>query len=144
MDSAGYHDPGLFARLMETPFDKLRLRLVDLMHKRSIGAAETPGLRASGLEALAPVWCSVLLAVHRGGRQKSKAVRQIGEAIREKPESAELLLPILAVAIRSVRPSEARAGLSAVVGAVESHPKLAPAVARHLPELKLLPAEVAR
>ena len=143
-DSAGYQDPGLFARLIETPFDRLRLSLVDLMHKRSIGALETPGLRATGLEALAPVWCSVLLSVHRGGRQKGKAVRQIGEAIREKPQAAELLLPILAVAIRSVRPSEARAGLSAVMGAVEAHPELVAAVEKHLPELKLSVAEVAR
>jgi len=143
-DSAGYHDPGLFARLIETPFDRLRLSLIDLMHKRSIGALETPGLRATGLEALAPVWCSVLLSVHRGGRQKGKAVRQIGEAIREKPQAAELLLPILAVAIRSVRPSEARAGLSAVVGAVECHPELAAAVEKHLPELKLSVAEAAQ
>lgn len=143
-DSAGYHDPGLFARLIETPFDRLRLNLVDLLHKRSIGVAEAPGLRAAGLEALAPVWCSVLLSVHRGGRQKSKAVRQIGEAIREKPHSAELLLPILAVAVRSVRPSEARSGLSALVGAVESHPELGPLVEKHLPELKLNLAEVAR
>jgi hypothetical protein len=130
-DSPAYHDPFLWSRLVETPFDDLRLRLVDHLEKR---------LKVTDPNQLAWLWCSVLLGVHRGGRQKTKAVRQIGEAIQKDPARAEKLLPVLAVAIRSVRAPEARAGLAAVVGAVEARPELAEAVKRHLPELKLAAA----
>jgi hypothetical protein len=47
------------------------------------------------------------------------------------------LLPVLAVAIRSVRMPEVRTGLSAVVTAVEIHPPLASAVTKYLPEMQL-------
>ena len=40
-------------------------------------------LRSVSVEGLAPVWCSVLLSIHRGGRQNSKAVQQIGVRARE-------------------------------------------------------------
>jgi AmiR/NasT family two-component response regulator len=83
----------------------------------------------------------VLLGVHRGGRQKAKAVQQIAHAIVENPARSETLLPVLAVAVRSVRGPEARAGLAAVVSVVEALPQLADAVRRLLPEMKL--AEVA-
>ena len=46
-------------------------------------------------------------------------------------------MPVVAVAIRSVRPPEARHGLAAVVGAVERVPTLASEVSRFLPELQL-------
>jgi hypothetical protein len=75
--------------------------------------------------------------VHRGGRQKPKAVAQLADAIIARPERADELLPVLAAAVRSVRSTELRAGLSAVVRIVEQRPMLADAVARHLPELSL-------
>jgi AmiR/NasT family two-component response regulator len=77
-----------------------------------------------------------LLGVHRGGRQKAKAVQQIAQAIVADPARVESLLPVLAVAVRSVRGPETRAGLAAVVSLVEAQPQLTDAVRRHLPELK--------
>jgi hypothetical protein len=128
--SPGYNDPVLWSRLTETPYDDVRLRLVDQLEKRE----QIAGVNAAGL---APLWCSVLLGVHRGGRQKARAVRQIGTAIISQPADVEKLLPVLAVAVRSVRKPEARAGLAAVVSAVEARPELAEVVKRHLPELSL-------
>ncbi len=84
-----------------------------------------------------PVWSSVLLGVHRGGRQKAKAAVQVAQAIARTPQQAEQLMPVLAVAVRSVRGPEMRAGLSAVVALVEARPELAPLVRQHLPELEL-------
>ncbi len=46
-------------------------------------------------------------------------------------------MPVLGVAIRSVRPPEARHGLAAVVTAVERIPELARDVGQYLPELQL-------
>jgi hypothetical protein len=127
-------DPTLWSRLAETPHDDLRLRVVDYLQRQT----KLPGADGYQLEN---VWRSVLLGVHRGGRQKAKAVRQISQAIVENPERVEALLPVLAVAVRSVRGPESRAGLAAVVSLAEERPQLAEAVRRHLPEMKF--AEVA-
>jgi hypothetical protein len=126
---AAYADAELWARLVESPHDDLRLALIDLLAAR----AELP----AGTGDLAPVWTSALLAVHRGGRQKGKAIRQLRAALEAHPERAETLVPVLAVAIRSVRGSESRAGLCAVVWLVEARPELAPLVKRVLPELDM-------
>ena len=128
--SPGYADPGLWSRLLETPYDELRLRLIDELARK----ASLPG---AGAEDLTPVWCSVLLGVHRGGRQKQKAVRQVAAAIAKDPTRAADLLPVLVVAVRSVRPAEARAGLAAVVATLTARPELTAVVTGHLPELKL-------
>lgn len=130
-DSPGLRDPVLWSRLIETPFDDLRLRLIDhLQRQEKLPTAEA--------DSLTPVWRSVLLGVHRGGRQKSKAVKQIAQAIQAEPVRAETLLPVLAVAVRSVRGPEARAGLAAIASVMATRPELTGMVQQHLPELKLL------
>jgi len=130
-DSAGLNDATLWSRLAETPYDDVRLRVVDFLKEKTA----VPGAEADKLDY---IWRSVLLGVHRGGRQKAKAVQQIAQAIVENPTRGETLLPVLAVAVRSVRGPETRAGLAAVVSVVEAHPQLAEAVRRVLPEMKLL------
>ncbi|HEY5913624.1 MAG TPA: hypothetical protein VJA21_23805 [Verrucomicrobiae bacterium] len=129
-DSPGRPDATLWSRLAETPHDDLRLRLVDYLQRQ----VKVPGADPNQLEN---VWRSVLLGVHRGGRQKAKAVQQVARAIIDDPSRSESLLPVLAVAVRSVRGPEARAGLAAVVSVIEAQPQLAEAVGRCLPELKL-------
>jgi hypothetical protein len=128
--SAGYHDPALWSRLIETPYDDLRFNVVKELQRR----ATLPG---TSIQQITLVWTTVLLNIHRGGRFKLAALRQISRAIVDDPAHAEPLLPVLAVAIRSVRMPEVRTGLSAIVTAVEIHPPLADAVARHLPEMQL-------
>jgi hypothetical protein len=129
-DSPGLADAALWSRLAETPHDDLRLCVIDYLQEQTA----LPGADAGKLEN---IWRSVLLGVHRGGRQKAKAVQQIARAIVENPARGETLLPVLVVAVRSVRGPEARAGLAAVVGVVEALPQLAEAVRRVLPEMKL-------
>ncbi len=133
-DSPGLADATLWSRLAETPHDDLRLRVVDHLQFQT----KLPGAEANQLEN---IWRSVLLGVHRGGRQKAKAVQQIAKAIIENPASAHSLLPVLAVAARSVRGPESRAGLAAIVGVVAAQPQLAETVRHLMPELKF--AEVA-
>jgi hypothetical protein len=131
--SPALSNPGLWSRLAETPHDDLRLRVIDYLQRQT----KLPGVDGN----LENIWRSVLLGVHRGGRQKAKAVSQISQAIVEHPERVDTLLPVLAVAVRSVRGPESRAGLAAVVSLTEGRPELAEAVRRHLPEMKF--AEVA-
>ncbi len=130
----GHADAALWARLLETPFDDLRLHLIDALEAR----AKLPGV---GPNDMAPLWTTVLLAVHRGGRRKLKALRQISAMLIEKPEQAGALLPALAVALRSVRPTERRAALAALVRVVERQPELAALVQERIPEWALSPVE---
>jgi hypothetical protein len=128
-------DPVLWSRLVETPFDDLRLGIIDHLARKAALPGTSP-------RDLAPIWAAVLVGVHRGGRQKPKAIAQIVQAILKQPEQADALLPVLAVAIRSVRRPESRAGLAAVASLAEKQPDLAPQIERHIPELSL--AAVAR
>jgi hypothetical protein len=134
--SAGYGDAELWARLTETPFDDVRIRMVDELNKR---VQEKSFEGALLRQDLTHVWTTVLLGVHRGGRAKLKALRQISQRIGQHPDEAERLFPVLAVAIRSVRLPEARAGLSGILSAVTARPELEPALIRWLPELRLSP-----
>ena len=72
--SPGYDDAALWSRLLETPYDDVRLRLVEELNKRT---RETDGPTALKRQDLSMVWMTVLLGVHRGGRAKLKALRQI-------------------------------------------------------------------
>ena len=55
-------------------------------------------------------------------------MRQIAEAIAAEPTRAPALLPVLAVAIRSVRGPEMRAGLASVMTLLAQRPELTEAV----------------
>lgn len=130
--NAARRDPILWQRLLETPFPELRQRV--------IAAVETlRGGAPAALEDLVPVWIASLLDVHRGGRQKLSAIRQITKAIAKKPERADALLPLIRVAVRSIRGPEQRAGLAAVVTLVEKNPDLIGKVKAILPELVVDP-----
>lgn len=130
-------DPAFWARLFESPYDDVRAALVSQLSTRG----PLPGVTGDALDLL---WRSVLLNVHRGGRAKLTALRLMSEQIEREPSSAGRLLPVFAIAIRSVRAPEARHGLAAIVRAVERVPALAEAVAAHLPELQLDGAGAAR
>ncbi|HVW38285.1 MAG TPA: hypothetical protein VHB99_13310, partial [Pirellulales bacterium] len=123
-------DPVLWSRLMETPFEDLRLRIVEQLERRAVQPRIGP-------HDLAPLWTSVLLGIERGGRQKLAAVRQLASAIVERPDEAPRLVPVLAVAVRSIRRPEQRAGLAAVAYLLERQPALAETISRQLPELQL-------
>jgi hypothetical protein len=123
-------DPAFWARLFESPYDDVRIELVNRLKKRT----DLPGASA---ESTAYLWQCVLLNIHRGGRAKLSALRQISDRIIREPQHAKVLLPVLAIAIRSVRPPEARHGLAAIVTAVERIPTLTDDVRRDLPELQL-------
>lgn len=127
----GYDDPELWTRLLETPFESERLRLVRALTERQ----QLPGIASANL---VPLWAAVLLGIHRGGRHKIQALHQLSRAAVADPDLVAPLLPVFAVAVRSVRPAEARVGLAALVAAVEHRPELRDAVQQTFPELRFV------
>lgn len=132
-NTAARADAGLWSRLLESPFDDVRIRLVHELD----GRAGAPPLHGRDLQ---PLWTSVLLNVHRGGRAKVQALHQLARAVAAEPADAAALLPVFAVAVRSVRAAEARIGLAALVQAVDRVPALQPAVQAAFPELRFVSA----
>lgn len=124
----------LWAALSESPYDDARAVLVSHLKERE---------KALSPEALRGVWITVLLNVHRGGKAKRAALSRIAERVTKNPSEASALLPLLGVALRSVRPAERRAALGALAQAAYREPSLRAAVARELPELRFEREEVA-
>jgi hypothetical protein len=130
--SPGYNDPALWARLVETPFDDVKIHLIESLQRRLSGGGSIPG---QSTNEISQIWAAVILGVHRGGRTKLKAVHQVADAIAKETEQAEKLLPVLAVAVRSVRAPERRNALSAVATLAARHTDLEQQIQSHLPEL---------
>lgn len=112
----------VWRKLLESPYDDVRLKLIDSLEKRT--SRDTPGpLESAGLddELLRFVWASVLLNVQRGGRTKPVVVGQLIRRLERRPEEARALLPILAVALRGARPRMAdRVGWCGSAGGAEA------------------------
>jgi hypothetical protein len=121
-------DVSLAAALAESPYDDARAHLV----RRLDEWREAPDS-----DAVRRVWAAALFAVHRGGSVKREVLEQISARLASHPDEARDLLPILAVALRSVRPAERRAALAAVTKAAVRTPGLVPEIARAIPELGL-------
>ncbi len=127
--SRGHEDAVLWSRLIETPFDDVRLRLVHCLQRRTT----VPDADANSLNHL---WCSVLLGVHRGGRTKLAAMRQIQAAIQRDSRHVTKLLPVLSVAARSLRAPERRGAIAVLASLKNGNPELEAAIRSHLPELQ--------
>ncbi len=126
----------LWQRLLESPYDDVRLRLASSLEERVRGRKPAVDRDKMDAELLRFLWASVLLNIHRGGRTKPLVVSQMVRRLERKPDEAKMLLPILAAALRSVRGPEWRAGLSGVVTLVQRRPDLAATVNQAFPELK--------
>jgi hypothetical protein len=134
-----HDDVMLWQRLLESPYDDVRLALAAdldgrLKQAKADGAIELA--RSLDPDRLRLLWASVLLNVRRGGRVKPRVVEQVARRLAQRPDEAELLLPLLGVALRSLRLPERRAALAAVVRLVEDRPDAAPLVRKSLPELQ--------
>jgi hypothetical protein len=120
-------DPAVWHRLVESPYDDVRGPLVAELARRA-GGADPDTVRL--------LWATVLLNVTRGGRHKPGVVAQVLARLVEHPADADRLLPLLAVAVRSLRGPEFRAGLTALVALSETRAELVPAIRQKFPELQ--------
>ncbi len=119
-------EPTLWQKVMESPYEDVRRLLAAELAARVAGADQ---------DVVRLLWATLLLNLHGGGRNKPGVVRQITARLRAEPTESERLLPLLAVAVRSLRGPEFRAGLSGVVTLFETQEALRPALARQFPEL---------
>jgi hypothetical protein len=131
-------DVELWKRLLESPYDDVRMKLLSILEQLVTGGRES-WLEAGRLDAelIRLLWATVLLNVHRGNRAKPMVVRQIVGRMAKRADEALALLPILRVALRSVRGPEWRAGLAGVVQLVERRPDLEKQVRAVFPELQI-------
>lgn len=119
-------DPAVWHRLIESPYDDIRGPLIEALAQRADGAtADTVRL----------LWATVLLNVARGGRHKPGVVARVIARMLTHADEVESLMPLLAVAVRSLRGPEFRTGLAGVVALVEHKPDLLPVVRQRFPEL---------
>ncbi len=123
----------VWQRLLESPYDNIRLRLVGMLEER---AKETEMLAKFTPERVRFLWATVLLNIQRGSRAKPFVVRQIIDRLSANPDEASELLPIVAVALRSVRGPEFRAELAGVPCFVARNPTRKPLVEAVFPELR--------
>jgi len=119
-------EPAIWHKLLESPYDDIKGTLIAELTKRSAGA---------DFDTVRLLWASVLLNIHRGGRHKPGVVKQVVARLTEHPDESERLLPLLAIAVRSLRGPEFRAGLTGVVTLLERNADLRPAIAKQFPEL---------
>jgi hypothetical protein len=132
-------DVALWRRLMESPYDDIRFALaadLDARLKRAEGDGVVDLSLALDPDRLKLLWASVLFNVNRGNRAKPRVVEQVAHRLRRHPNEAEMLLPLLAVSLRSIRDPERRAALAAVVRLIEERPESAPIFRKSLPELQ--------
>jgi hypothetical protein len=121
-------DPAVWHRLVESPYDDVRGPLVVELTRRAAGADP---------DTVRMLWATVLLNIARGGRHKPGVVAQVVVRLAEHPGEADRLLPLLAVAVRSVRGPEFRAGLAGVIRLAEMNTELLPAIRQRFAELQL-------
>lgn len=131
-------DVEIWQRLLESPYDDVRLSLIrDLEHRMSQPRDNWIDAARLDPELLRMLWATVLLNVQRGNRAKSTVVRQLVGRMARRGEEAVHLLPILRMALRSVRGPEWRAGLAGVVQLIERRPELEKQVRDVFPELQI-------
>jgi len=132
----GAHDVSLWQRLLESPYDDIRLQLVGHLEHgtKNVIAVDRSQFNP---ELIRFLWASVLLNIHRGNRHKPVVVSQIVNRLAQRPQEAGELLPIISVALRSIRGPEFRSGLAGVVRLLEASPELSGVVKSSFPELQV-------
>lgn len=121
----------LWAALSESPHADARAFLLKHLDKRR------SSLEASHLSdrCLTHLWATTLLDIHRGSRAKRRAVTQLGDRIAAHPQESKVLMPLMGVALRSVRDAERRSAIASLVRAATLSPEVLEAAETHAHEL---------
>lgn len=131
-DERAREDTGVWQRLLESPYDNIRLRMISILEARAMGV--DPGRFSP--ETVRGLWASALLNVHRGSRAKPVVVRQVMARLETHPGEGGELLPIIGVVLRSIRGPEFRAALAGLAAYLERNPERRPLVEAVFPELE--------
>jgi len=121
----------LWAALSESPHADGRAFLLKHLDKRRTS------LEASHLSdrCLTQLWATTLLDIHRGSRAKRRAVTQLGDRIAAHPQESKVLMPLMGVALRSVRDAERRSAIASLVRAATLSPEVLEAAETYAHEL---------
>ncbi|MDA7980824.1 MAG: hypothetical protein MPJ50_18875 [Pirellulales bacterium] len=122
-------DPLFWSRVLETPYDDLRLQLVSILDAR-VPSPETQNVHRDA-------WRQVLVSIHRGSRLKLFVIEQLRTAIVSAKQVAEADLQALVLLARSPRTSERRHAVSCIVQLCEQRSDVWLWFQRELPELKI-------
>ncbi|MEM9873958.1 MAG: hypothetical protein AAF928_03635 [Myxococcota bacterium] len=93
--------------------------------------------------SLQHLWATILLSARRGSRAKRKTLRVLAQRAVAQPDKAADLLPLVAVALRSVREAERRAALATLARAAFADPELKTLIEEHIGELAFEEVEAA-
>jgi hypothetical protein len=138
-DRSLQQDPLLWAKLSETPYDEVRFSLVRLLScivesSRKRSDASNRFAEPLTTDQWMRVYSAVILCVDRGSRSKPKAIKQLAELVERDPGSVDTVIPVLAIAARSIRDPERCAALAAIAGLIDRNPELSQPVSHHVPE----------
>ena len=123
---------------METPYDDVRLALVADLEARTGAPSRSAGRARRPRSRAAPAALGVGPPERPPGEPgQAVVVRQLLRRIEPRPAELPRLLPLLAVALRSVRGPEWRAGLAAVVRLAERDEVAAGLIRQTFPELQI-------
>jgi hypothetical protein len=136
-EPAAHDDVTLWQRLLESPYDDVRLAVVSEMEDRVRSTKPLELAEKLDPERLRLLWATVLLNVQRGSRAKPGVIGQVARRLEKHPEEAETLLPILSIGIRSLRRPEREASLAAIVRLVHSLPEFSRLIQARFPELQV-------
>lgn len=123
--------PLVWSALGESPFPDVRAFLLSHLQARRALLPEGSLLR---------LWATTLLSIHGGSRGKVTALRQLAARLvdDDTPEAeSEVLLPLVAAALRSTRGPEVKGALAALARAAFTSPTAAARIARAFPALAL-------
>ena len=121
----------LWFALVESPYDDVRALVLTNAEK---------WLAQSGPGEIEHLASTVILAVHRGAATKQIMLRELAARIAAQPAEADRLVPVLAFALRSVRPAERAGALAALAQSAVKSDEVRAAVARLLPGLQIATA----
>jgi hypothetical protein len=121
-------DSQLWQQLTESPYEEIRNQLIETLQQH---------VSKNNPDQVHLLWATVLLDVARGGRQKPEVISQVTQRLQSHQDESEQLLPLLAIAVRSLRATEFRAGLTGIVRLAESQPELVSQIRQKFPELEI-------
>ena len=136
-DPKARDDPRVWGGLLDSPHPEVRLALVAELEECARAGDPADLGRVLDPEALRRLWASALLDVARGARSRPVVVGQVVRRLESVPGEAADLLPLLGLALRSVRAPERLAALGAIVRLVEGRAELAALVRSSFPELQI-------
>lgn len=128
-------DVRIWQKLLESPYDDIRFGIIRMLEQQPAPDRLDAGTRGQlSKELMRSLWATVLLNVRRGSKQKPIVLQQISDRMQKHPNEAPELLPLLAVALRSIRGTEWKMALMFLVQLAEI-PELHLQVVQAFPEV---------